>query len=382
MLGAALAITVATAGPVSAAPVSDNFNRADSTDLGAGWTEVAQSTMAISANRLTNPSDNEAMAQAVGGTGSVIEADVSAESGVSYVALVLAMSADPADNVFVKVQDSNIDGSFETVFFYNGNNGNAGTPDHQVFVTPFTSGHMRVGRLGNQVRVTVNTDGDDELEVDLTRTYFAIGAGTGVGIGIYGGASADNFSAGNPAGTTTTITSAPNPSDEGESTTFTATVTGGGGGTPAGSVVFDIDGNDSAPIALDNNGEATFSTTALAAGHRTVTATFTSTDPFSAGSTSSSHDHLVIDATTTTVSSSDNPSIEGDAVTFTATVAADTGTPTGSIVFTVDGTPGPPIPMSGGQASLPPASSPSATTRSAPRTPRTTPKSRARRART
>jgi hypothetical protein len=351
VLAAALAVVITMALPASAAPFSDNFNRADSTDLGAGWTEVAQNTMAISGNRLTNPDDSEALAQAVGATGTVAEADVSAESGANYVAMVLDMAADPGDNVFVKAQDNNGDGSFDTVYFYRGNNGDPGTADYTVAVTPFASGHMRVGRLGNQVRVTVNTDGDAEFEVDLARTYTTLGTGTGVGIGIFGGAAADNFASSNPVATTTTLTSAPNPSDEGESTTFTATVSGGAGGTLAGSVVFNIDGSNSAPVAL-SSGEATLTTSTLTAGHHAVTATFTATDPFSAGSTSASHDHLVIDATTTTVSSSDNPSIEGDPVTFTAVVAADTGTPTGSIVFTVDGTAGAPIPMSGGQASL------------------------------
>jgi hypothetical protein len=43
--------------------------------------------------------------------------------------------------------------------------------------------------------------------------------------------------------------------------------------------------------------------------------------------------------TTIALSSSANPSVVGQAVTFTATVSASTGTPTGSVQFVIDGTP-------------------------------------------
>lgn len=42
-------------------------------------------------------------------------------------------------------------------------------------------------------------------------------------------------------------------------------------------------------------------------------------------------------ATTTTVASSQNPSLTTQAVTFTATVASNSGTPTGTVTFSVDG---------------------------------------------
>jgi RHS repeat-associated protein len=55
--------------------------------------------------------------------------------------------------------------------------------------------------------------------------------------------------------------------------------------------------------------------------------------------------------TTTVVGSSANPAIYGDAVFFTATVGADTGTPTGTVQFLVNGTNlGAPVALSGGTA--------------------------------
>jgi fibronectin-binding autotransporter adhesin len=56
--------------------------------------------------------------------------------------------------------------------------------------------------------------------------------------------------------------------------------------------------------------------------------------------------------TSTSVISSANPSVYGQAVTFTATVNPPTGasTPSGTITFTIDGTPQAPVMLSGGQA--------------------------------
>ena len=45
-----------------------------------------------------------------------------------------------------------------------------------------------------------------------------------------------------------------------------------------------------------------------------------------------------------------NPSVFGDNVTFSATVSSGAGTPTGSVVFTIDGTAVPPVALVGGVA--------------------------------
>src|SRR5262249_42181834 len=58
---------------------------------------------------------------------------------------------------------------------------------------------------------------------------------------------------------------------------------------------------------------------------------------------------------TTTVVSSGSPSVVGQGVTFTATVAPiapGTGTPTGQVIFTVDGSDQPAVTLAGGQAFL------------------------------
>ena len=75
--------------------------------------------------------------------------------------------------------------------------------------------------------------------------------------------------------TATTLSSAPNPSTSGQSVTFTATVTSGSG-VPVGTVTFKEGTTTLASgVTVDGAGNASFSTSTLAAGSHTVTATFT-----------------------------------------------------------------------------------------------------------
>jgi uncharacterized repeat protein (TIGR01451 family) len=78
------------------------------------------------------------------------------------------------------------------------------------------------------------------------------------------------------------------------------------------------------------NGVGTFSTTLNTSGSRTITATDTVT---SAITGTSGPINVGINATSTTLTSSQNPSQVGQAVTFTATASSSGGTPTGTITF-------------------------------------------------
>ena len=57
-------------------------------------------------------------------------------------------------------------------------------------------------------------------------------------------------------------------------------------------------------------------------------------------------------ASTTTLTSSTNPSVFGQPVTFTATVTSAAGTPTGNVTFAADGTPLGTVALAGGQATV------------------------------
>jgi hypothetical protein len=145
----------------------------------------------------------------------------------------------------------------------------------------------------------------------------------------------------NQAGSTTTVNSAVNPSVFGQGVTFTATVTanGPGAGTPSGSVTF-FDGSTALGSATLSAGSASFTTAALAVGGHTITVSYGGDTDFTASSSSALSQTVNQDGTASTVSSSNNPSIIGQSVTFTATVTANSpgaGTPTGSVSF-LDGT--------------------------------------------
>jgi len=135
--------------------------------------------------------------------------------------------------------------------------------------------------------------------------------------------------------TTTTLTSAPNPSTFGQSVTFTATVTSGSG-VPTGTVTFKDGTATLGTGALDGTGHATFTSSTLSVASHSITAVYGGSTSFN-GSTSSAVTQTVNkDGSTTTVTSSLNPSVSGQAVTFTATVVANapgTAIPTGTVTF-------------------------------------------------
>ena len=140
----------------------------------------------------------------------------------------------------------------------------------------------------------------------------------------------------NEIGTATVISSSGSPSVFGQPVTFTASVSAvaPGTGTPTGSVVFNDGATTLATVALDGSANAAFTTSALAVGSHTITATY-SGDPSFATSAPSGLTQQVNKATTVTGLSS-QPAVFGESVTFTASVSVagpGAGTPTGTVAF-------------------------------------------------
>jgi hypothetical protein len=139
--------------------------------------------------------------------------------------------------------------------------------------------------------------------------------------------------------TTTTLASSLNPAALGASITLTASVTGN---APTGTVNF-IDGASSiggcSARTLSGTGNtrtATCTTSSLSGGTHTIVASY-SGNATNASSTSTALAQVVnAPATTTTISSSANPSVVGNSVTFTATVVGTS--PTGTVDFRDVGT--------------------------------------------
>ena len=138
------------------------------------------------------------------------------------------------------------------------------------------------------------------------------------------------------ATTQTALVVAPNPALVLAPITFTASVTGNGG-TPTGSVNFLANGNVIGTGAVNPSGTATFTTSTLAAGTYAITASYTG-DANDAGSTSLPTSLTISLATTATaITVTPNPALVGAAVTITAKVTGNGGTPTGSVNFIANG---------------------------------------------
>jgi Bacterial Ig-like domain (group 3) len=136
---------------------------------------------------------------------------------------------------------------------------------------------------------------------------------------------------------TVTVSSSVNPSVFGQRVTFTALVTGGspGVGTPTGTVTF-TEGTTTlaAAVALTSR-QATFSTSALAVGTHTITATYSGDADF-LGRTQTfietvgkANDHIALNASV-------QPSVVGQTITLLASASAlapGAGIATGSVTF-------------------------------------------------
>jgi len=138
----------------------------------------------------------------------------------------------------------------------------------------------------------------------------------------------------NQASTNTTLTSSLNPSQLGESVTFTATVTSAAG-NPSGTVTF-VDGSTTLGTGtLNSGGSATFSTSSLSVGSHAIRAVYAVGGNF-LGGISPIVTQVVNRSTSARLTSSADPSVYGQPVTFTAVVTSASGAPSGTVAF-VDG---------------------------------------------
>ena len=130
-----------------------------------------------------------------------------------------------------------------------------------------------------------------------------------------------------------TLSSTPNPSILGQIVNFNVTIS-----SPDNDQLSPItlaDGNNVlATLTPDATGSATFATSSLALGFHTITASYAGDTMH--GSATATVTQQVISGypTSITLTASPNPSISGQNVTFTATVASSNGTPTGTVQFT------------------------------------------------
>ncbi len=150
---------------------------------------------------------------------------------------------------------------------------------------------------------------------------------------------------------TVTLTTSPNPSAFGQSVEMIATVTSGAPDGPTGTVTFK-NGSTSLGAATLSGGTALKATTSLPLGSDTLSATYNG-DAQNAKSTSASSTQNVNQAVVSmTLTSSLNPSKSGKSVKFTATLTSSGSLPTGTVMFSSNGTALGTATIGGGKASF------------------------------
>ncbi|MBC8405706.1 MAG: hypothetical protein H8E15_10795 [Planctomycetes bacterium] len=214
----------------------DDFNRANSTSMGADWTEQTgdievlsnQGHGVTSLSMMTHNGVNDSYDT------STMSAKFDTQGGLVYVAMVAGYS-NISTNVFVKVQDNNSSGDYDRVFFYFGNNGGSWSGNTGYYfdlATPTVSGTMTLSFTGGgdvaQLDIANDASGATETFTCGGLAANAGGLGTGFGVGTYGGCYFDDFTVNGGGGLTLSTTGA-----AGGSMTFDVS-----GATPAGPVAY------------------------------------------------------------------------------------------------------------------------------------------------
>lgn len=162
----------------------------------------------------------------------------------------------------------------------------------------------------------------------LAMSFFLVGCG---------GSSSNNNNNGNTtkSNTTSSVASSAATVLVGQAVTFTGTVSAGSG-TPTGTVTF-LDGTTSLGTGTLSSGKATFQTSSLVAGVHNITIAYGGDSSFNASTSTALSETVDKSGTIASVTSPAATTLVGQAVTFTGTVSANSGTPTGSVTF-LDGT--------------------------------------------
>lgn len=156
--------------------------------------------------------------------------------------------------------------------------------------------------------------------------------------------------------TSTSLVSSLNPSTYGQTLALTAKVTSAAPVPPTGTVAFAWTSNTGTrtlgTATLDNNGVARLTFAKLNAGSYPVTALYRG-DSINVRSSSPLLNQVILEASSTaSIGASPNPSVLGQAVTFTATISSPTVTPTGPVTFSKGKTTLGTIQLIGGKATL------------------------------
>jgi hypothetical protein len=173
----------------------DNFDRANSGDLGPNWTHTA-GTIGIVNNRAQAPTQDTNVALVTGysdiAANTVVSFDVFHNTqSLTFVGAVLGYT-DAFTSIFVKVQDNTFSGNFNRAFFYVGDNGVSGGVSY-ADLTPFTAARVYVSFAGTVATLGIDTNFDFVMDQTYSADYGSSAYGLGAGLAAWGDAEIDNY---------------------------------------------------------------------------------------------------------------------------------------------------------------------------------------------
>ncbi len=195
-------------GGARATAACDDFNRANSTNMGADWTEIIGDYQVLNNECSTTSGGLDYMVHNSATDNydtSVIEFDLNPNlgGGYAYNAAMIGYNSVNGESIFVKVQNQSGLPGYSNFGFYHANNGSGyngwggfGTLPYQI-----TGGHVRVSvdGAGDNVNLDIDEDYDGVYEIQLDAPgLIASGLpgllGTGAAHGTWSAGTFDNWS--------------------------------------------------------------------------------------------------------------------------------------------------------------------------------------------
>ena len=202
--------------PASLAPASawsDDFNRPDGSTLGLSWVEQLGSRGIINNTGYgiaASTGWSQHATASIPYTDAVVSVDFLPKISGPNLVFVATMlgTGSGANNVFLKVQDNDSNGTYDIIWFYRGVHGAGGTwstGSPSVAITPTVSGRMTcyITNNGDTANVDIDNNFDGIVDNHTERSgilAWGVNLGTGIGLGTYNNAAFDNWSAADNSG--------------------------------------------------------------------------------------------------------------------------------------------------------------------------------------
>lgn len=296
-------------------------------------TSTLSSPLAIGIHPIVAVYYGDSSDQVLGSTSAILDQDVQATTSIALASSLNPSTYGQSVTFTATITSASTTAATGSVVFYDGTNViGSGILSGSPAVATFTTSLLNVGTHSITAHYAGDTNNSSGVSTALSQVV-------------------------NVAPTTTVASASPNPALFGTSVTIAATVTAGvETGNLTGTVnITDTLGGVTTTLAsglsLNPSGVATFTTSTLAVGTHTITATYGGDTDH--GTSSATFTLVVALATSaTTLSIAPNPGVVDAPITFTALVSSNGVAPTGTVTFLSGTTPLGTAPVTNGTATF------------------------------